>query len=643
MESARRLILVVLCGYNVLLSVVSAQTPALDSPFIAAVPKGPNQINLTWRAVRNPGYGYLVEIQSQGDQRFASWQELQPIPAAGGYTCDSSIVIRNRHCNISDASGVHVYKPPNNGLPYWVTEANYIDPQDDSPAQFIAWGLKNNTIYSFRVRSYSRLTAKDCSGYSNVATARTAAYPLRYVSPVGRDSNDGITPEPAHAWKTLAHASVALACGQELMVKGGQYSADLISMNQVCSADKKAVVLVNPGEEATITSAPPGSEHTVILSGSYLVIDGIKSASSSTEKGDYDIQVTGNHVALLNVETHPAVIPTFRGGVALRGGHNLLYRSYLHDAGSPDAGQNPAGNGGFVLVVEGSAAANNVIWSNHLTRGGHDVSLCIRGATHNRWLNNIMDGGWGMGWNGIQGAEYNLLEGNFIYDVGQMVSFYKPSIQISSGYNTARRNIAVRSRSFALEVSALYGGDTAVHTMVYNNVFYGPLKCYFQSHNGGVGAYNDGIYENNICYRFSDIATDIYLDNRTGHISHNLFLGVDAAGVLQFSKAVITWNHEAQGDFQYAKPLSYADTNYNPPFSSNASLEVNPRFVDETRCDFHLAAGSRMIRAGIAVDDAAWGSVIGKPDLGAFGINQSPDAASALLRMAPTPPPIAHP
>jgi hypothetical protein len=309
-----------------------------------------------------------------------------------------------------------------------------------------------------------------------------------------------------------------------------------------------------------------------------------------------------------------------------------LYRSYLHDAGSPDAGQNPAGNGGFVLVVEGSAAADNVIWSNHLTRGGHDVSLCIRGATHNRWMNNIMDGGWGMGWNGIQRAQYNLLEGNFIYDVGQLVSFYKPSIQISSAHNTARRNIAVRPRTIALEVSALYGEDTVVHTMVYNNVFYAPQKCYFQSHNGGTAAYDESIYQNNICYRFADIATDIYLDNRTGHISHNLFLGLDAGGALQYAKAAIVWNHEAQGDFQYAKPVSYADTSYNPPFSSNAPLSVNPRFVDEAGFDFHLSPGSALTRAGAAVDDAGWGPVNGKPDLGAFGINRFSDSAPANVR-----------
>jgi len=85
-------------------------------------------------------------------------------------------------------------------------------------------------------------------------------------------------------------------------------------------------------------------------------------------------------------------------------------------------------------VVE--AANNNVTWSNHLTRGGHDVSLCIRGCVNNRWLNNIMDGGSGMGFEAVQQSQHNLVEGSFVKDVGQSVTFYKPSFELSSGYNT---------------------------------------------------------------------------------------------------------------------------------------------------------------------------------------------------------------
>ena len=608
----------VFCGFGLFAPVLLAQA-RLDVPSITAAAKGPDQINLAWRGSSNPGYGYVVEIQSGADERYRTWRELRPIAPAAGYICNNSVVIRNNRCNISDPSGAHVYHPPDNGIPYWVTEPNYIDPQDDSPAQFIAWGLKPNTSYSFRVRSYSGRTFAEHSPYSNIATAATAAYELRYASPGGKDSNDGKTPEPAHAWKTLAHASAALACGQELIVLGGAYAEDAIKMNQACSAARKAVVMVRPGDDAVIASLPPGGQHAIDLGGSYLVIDGLKLASS-TLTDDYDVQITGNRIALLNVEAHPAVIPTFRGMVHVRGGHNLIYRCYLHDAGSPDANQNPSGNGGFVLTAEGAGAAGNVFWSNHFTRGGHDDSLCIRGANHNRWLNNVMDGGWGMGWNAIQGSEYNLFEGNFIYDPGQLVSFYKPAVQVSSGNNTVRRNIAVHPKTNGLEVSALYGGENTNHARIYNNLFYAPRACYFQSRNGGVAAYDDVIYENNVCYKFTDFGTDIYLGNRTGHISYNTFLPVDDAGAVQLNKPVITWNHSGAGAFQYPRPLSYADSNYKPPFSDNVRLAIEARFVDESRLDFHLSAGSGLIGQGGPIDDKDWGSVSGRPDLGPFGI-----------------------
>ncbi|HXB68972.1 MAG TPA: hypothetical protein VNY05_12045, partial [Candidatus Acidoferrales bacterium] len=595
-----------------------AQAPALGVPAITATVKGPNQINLTWPAVSNPGYGYLVEIQSAGDSRYAAWQELRPIPVAGGYQCDHTVSIRNGFCNIGDPTGVHVYNPPSNGVPYWVTEPTYIDPQDGSAAQFIAAGLKPDTGYRFRVRTYSGISSPAHGSYSNIAAETTAKYVLRYVSPEGDDSSNGA--DESHAWRTLAYGSRSIACGQVLIVKGGSYPGDTISMGQTCTAANKAVVLVNPGETATIISVPQGAEHTAILGGAYLVIDGLISASSSAQNGDYDIMIEGSHNALLNVETHPAVVPAFKNGVQVHGDHNLVHRCYLHDAFSPDATQNPRGNGGFVLTLEGGRASGNVIWSNHLTRGGHDVSMCIRGCSNNRWLNNVMDGGWGMGWNAIQGSQQNLVEGNFIKDVGQLVTFYKPAIQVSEANNTVRRNVVVNAKSYAFEISALYGGSSAANTRIYNNTVYKPAACVFASHNNGVAAYDHGVFSNNICYAFTSHATDIYLANKNSQISYNDILALDGDGRPQPEKRVIIWNHEAGGDFQYPRTLAQADSMFSPPFSHNKGLDKLPAFVDEARFDFHLAAGSPLAGAGTKIQDPEWGFPGGRVDLGAFGI-----------------------
>jgi tetratricopeptide (TPR) repeat protein len=611
-------------GTGALCPPLCAQEPGLGTPVIAAHVKGPDQINLTWPAVADPGYGYLVEIRSPGDSRFAAWTELEPIPRAGGYTCDSSIVARGARCNISDPTGAQVHNPPDRGIPYWVTEAQYVDPQDGTAAQFIAWGLRPNTAYHFRVRSYSGDVSPVFSAYSNTASAATSNYAVRYVSPIGKDANDGKGADSAHAWRTLAHGTGTIGCGQVLMVAGGNYANEEIGMAQKCSAAAKAVVLVNPGDTATIVSQPANSGHALLLAGDYLVIDGLGVESPGTPYGEYDVEIGGSHNALLNVEVRPPVIPSFKFGVVINGQHNLVYRSYLHDYGSPDATQNPDGGGGFVLAVLGGT--ENTIWSNHLTRGGHDESLCKSGCRHNRWLNNVMDGGWGQGWIGTGGSEYNLVEGNFIQGVGQLAPVYKPAIQASSGNNTVRRNVTVAAKTWALEVSA-FGGDTASHNLIYNNVFYDSGGCYFQSSSRGAQAYNNVVYANNICYKVRDVAFRIYLDNATNRNTSNDILSVDAAGKPQPERAFIVWNQMGGGAYESMKSIGAADRGYNPVFSRNNTLSVVPQFVDEANLDFHLSAGSPLLDAGIAIADAEWGSVAGPVDLGAFGIAVSNAAA----------------
>ena len=122
-----------------------------------------------------------------------------------------------------------------------------------------------------------------------------------------------------------------------------------------------------------------------------------------------------------------------------------------------------------------------------------------------------MDGGWGQGWIGVDGSGpgINLVEGNIIKGVGQIVPAYKPAIQVSGANNTVRRNVTIDTRSWALEVSAF--GGPASYNQIYNNVFYDSGGCYFQSANGGVEGYNNVVYANNICYKIRDEAFKIYL------------------------------------------------------------------------------------------------------------------------------------
>jgi hypothetical protein len=79
------------CGYAAGGAAASLAPALRELPALNAVSKGPNQINLTWPAAAEPGYGYLVEIQSDDDPRYPAFAEMKPIPAATGYSCDPTL------------------------------------------------------------------------------------------------------------------------------------------------------------------------------------------------------------------------------------------------------------------------------------------------------------------------------------------------------------------------------------------------------------------------------------------------------------------------------------------------------------------------------------------------------------------------
>jgi hypothetical protein len=527
-------------------------------------------------SVEEPGYGYLIEIQSTGDSRYATWTELEPIP--------------------SDPSPTrHTHTSPNKGVPPWVVEPQYLDPADGSAVQFIASGLLPHTAYQFRMRTFRGSVHPEFGKYSQVAEAETAAYVKRYVAVNGDDAKDGS--DAAHAWKTLAHGAAALACGQVLMVMPGAYSG--FTMQQKCTANARAVVRA-PG---AVLNKP------VFINGSYIVLDGLTVNQKTAAR--YNVTLSGSHNSLMNVETFGGY-----GGVgAISADHVLIYHCLLHDAGNPAA---DGGQGGFVLSLR--VSRENVVWSNHLTRGSHDVSLCKSRCTDNRWLNNVMDGGWGMGFETIEQSTGNLFEGNIIWHAGRAVpTLYKPGFEISSSGNTARRNLIVGSQLKAIEVSALCCGDTAVGTLIYNNTLVDNPQCLFQSHNGGTAAYNGNLWANNICVGFQ-LGADIYLPNVTSKYTHNDFLSASGDPAAK----VIIWAHETS---ENPVALSTADALYKPWSHNMAAV---PRFYDPAGLDFHLRLSSVLTGGGVAFADPVWGPVAAG-DLGMFGITTRAEAPHSQL------------
>jgi hypothetical protein len=577
---------------------------------------------------------------------------------------------------VSDPTGQHVYNLPLNGVPYWVVEPQYIDPVDNTPAQFIVHGLLPSTAYSFRVRTFSGYSSPSYGAYSNTATGiTTTPAQTYYVSPSGSDTiGNGSSSQP---WQTLYYASRQIGCGDLLYVESGTYTNDTINLTQNCSAGNRVVVATAPGASMNIIS-PTAYNDTVRLVGSYAVLDGIKSLAQVPTAADV-VDIDGSYAAILGCEFGPSSVPLNQVIVSVGyGTNNLIYGSYLHDGGlDPGDNDNRGDNGWILALLYGTN--NNVIWSNHLTRGGHDDSLA-KGGYASGWLNNIMDGGWGQGWVNVYYASnyplsgQNLIEGNINFHAGYMVSYYKPGFQFGQGHNTLRRNVVIGTQG-AVEETTEYAGDNKVN-LVYNNTFYTTWAsggnfgwCFFQSDyrtDYNPPTYGGSVFANNICYPLTSPGAGGFpgaqvltgMSDSTQTFTHNDFLyvsgptfsnGILTAGTPAPNQAIITYDGEGynaatqqtdcgfpNGPCAYAVTVTSADTsplalmsgNYNPPFSNNGIYSAVPSFVNVAGYDFHLTGNGGcgsdglhcLVGGGTVITDSQFPVSSATWDIGAYGV-----------------------
>ncbi len=590
-----------------LLAVIPAW--GLDVPAVTAAAKGPNQINLTWGAVSSPGYGYRVEIQSYSDTRYSSWTDISTTQNGRNY------------------------------IPYWVTESQYRDPQDatsgdGTACQFPIYGLMNNTSYSFRVRSYGKSdSGSDAySSYSNTASATTANYALRYVSTSGNNANDGKT--PSTAWRNISYAGQTATAGMVVYVMGGSYANDYLNTANSGSMGNKIVFQAYPGNTVMLTSGSTSGGHNVQINGSYIVVDGIKSNHDSV---DYAWANYGSRNAVVNCESGLQGT-TQRAGMSTLGAYNIIHNSFFHDGGTGPSGNDP----GYICSVMGAGANHNVIQFNHLARGAHDTGLNKNGANYNKWMNNLHDGGWGLGWECVSDSGgpcmYNLFEGNEVANMQKLASgTYKPGLEVSGDYNTIRRNVirdGALYNTLGIEISKMVGYG-ASGNLIYNNVIF---------RNGGMAinffsgaSLSTNLIANNIIYAnglLNSQAGNQIFSEATGamNVKNNIILYRSSSGVDNPNYGVIVQN--------YGTPMSVATANSSiSGFTGN--LTINPGFVNEATPDLHLKSTSGAVAAGTVVTDSVWGSPTypgAKPSIGAyeyFGVGSSSGGSTNTAPAAP--------
>lgn len=280
--------------------VASTASAQLTPPTITATAKGPDQINLTWSAPTGCNsaaqssivcYGYIVSIQSAGDSRYSSYTPYVFTPQASGDANDQN----------TDPTCIYCFQPYMNGttLPIWVTESQYVDPQDGTAAQAIIFGLKNNTTYNFKVRAFRYYTGTVYSAYSTAASATTANYTMRYVNvATGSDSNGGTDPI-TDAWLTIFHAGATVTAGTCVMIYPGNYNADYLHpVHSGTSAAAKIVFMSEPGAASPVFTGNSAGTPPIDNYANYIVVDGLSSVATPGA-GAKEVNWIGAYGALL--------------------------------------------------------------------------------------------------------------------------------------------------------------------------------------------------------------------------------------------------------------------------------------------------------------------------------------------------------
>lgn len=615
---------------------------ALDAPLITATPKAPNQINLTWDAVSNPGWGYKVEIQSDDDSRYSDWTELSWQSATPQSTTGGSLTY----------------------LPYWVTEGHYLDVTDGigtasgacksasascgSPAQAQIYGLKHSTTYKFRVRTWGKTDA-GAAVYSSYSTLIEATTPtpatIRYVTTTGAGSRNGTSWE--NAYDDISDANgISVSGGHALvLIEAGNYASDNITPTRSGTQEYRIVFQAYNGGPVNITS-PSATIAVDTNRQDYIIVDGINT-TYRTNNGQprFYIDQGSSRVALVNFAAAGQTGGDLWGVVDVKSSYNLVHNYYVHDNGAAGI-DNRHSN----IQIYGPYN-HNIFQLGVSIRGAHDCFLIKGAATYNQLKNSRHGGEWGHGVNlvndGSAVCKYNLVEGNTFNDICKehtLRNFYKNAMQAPSSTNTLRRNVVYdghdgsggKCKGLGFELNKEGGGATGSN-LVYNNTVY---------NNGGAalviwnGTTNNKIVNNIFYNNGSPPCTDpglectssvVWADNVTGLDIHHNFISQNSDQNYNSIEPNV-WYDDPQ-------TLSEAESSY-PSIIHNNYGNLTLGFIDLETEVIHLKSTSDAIDAGQQVIDNIWGTILFKgsaPDLGAFEYSGiSGPAAPKNLRIVPT-------
>jgi hypothetical protein len=469
------------------------------------------------------------------------------------------------------------------------------------------------------------------------ATSSRSAF---YVSPAGDDSNPGTLKAP---WRTIQRAADAATAGSTVNVRGGTYE-ERVTINVTGNALHGYVIFRSyPGETAILDGArltPEGRSAMLAISNkSYVRIQGLEIRNYRADdrrRTPMGISVlgAGSHIELLSNNVHH-IEQTFAGRDAPgRGGNGFGIAVYGTDAKTPITDLVIDGNevhhlqtgSSESLVVNGNVT--NFRITHNVVHDNNNIGIDIIGAEHTApdpAVDQARDGlvsgnlvynitsrgnpayGNDQSSDGIyvDGGSRVLIERNVIHHVDFGIELASEHRGRTTSYITARNNLIYACNTAGISIGG-YGAERggADHCTVINNTLYGNDTA-----NTGSGEFQmqfnmaNNVFENNIVYAGSRCLMTSSksgpADSNTPAVSidYNLYNCVSGAETSKWG-----WYPASYTGFS-----DYVRTSGNDRHSRFA----DPRFVDPSKNDFHLQAGSPAIHIGTN----AGVPVVGEQDL----------------------------
>ena len=444
------------------------------------------------------------------------------------------------------------------------------------------------------------------------AATPSSSGPRYYVAPWGNDGNSGSLQAP---WATLHHASYLLEPGETIILRGGIYVNDYLTVpSGVTTQQQPITVAAYPGEVPMLSGSGPYG--TIISIYSPTVIDGLTCMRSDTNDV---VDIWASYVTVQNCtfkETNGQFI-RINGTSNITIQNNVLdTNGYIDTDGEDDA-----------IVMLG--ASNVLIQNNYGTRNGHYFADAIYNSAFGPSKNivlrdNTIEQHWGGGIGETgQGSLNMLVENNRISHVGEGVAYIKSDLLLIASNNIVRNNILAKEAGWYQNNGiVLTGEETPVNSSsennrIYNNVFYeiGYAPIFLSQRQGtdGSGAVvfnyvTKNRIVNNIFYQdetqgatFYSPATSVYIFAETYHSPNNPWPFYPYYNYVQNN---IIGDDPGNNDlFQYSTPTDYYTWTLSAVQSSYSTyiydnIQANPEFVNADGGNFELTGSSPAIGAG---------------------------------------------